>query len=1268
MSSAPNSLGRGTTGSDDDDDDNNYNDYDDNHNHTNHNNSDLNQRIAAAMIEHTRQLQRHNSAFLGRQSRKSRLRRRTVSTGGICVPVSPSSSPPPSPPSLQHHHYSIEEKKCDTSHTSHNSNTTNHNDRLPHDEQQEGDELPLLPRRRQRHSIVTTNTPTAALREPSFNMTHHHMNTGSNSTVAGSHHTTLDDHSVTPMDEMDELDYQHHAPHQQQPYTEHSPPFDEVEEGVVTTTIPISLNDDDDDDNEQHGHRPSLLWKESESYDDDIDLYMAPTDETLDVHHHHHHHQHHQQQQPYGHADDTTTHIATTHIAFNDTDGTTSLQQHWYDIDHHTNIPLDETFIDLTCVQEHDHNEDDLPPIAPVPKYGTPLSSMSVALLDRPFTPLSSSMSGQNSASAIVVEEMMMDTNLDLEETNVLNISMDSNDSSAGPIGPLIRLEQHQPLLHSNLDEISSSDETPLTGNGPLAARVHRNRTYREPKLHGYWKEQQQQQNQRQHRQKVPRRKRALRIRKVISNNDEGLPSATYQPNENSMDHILPPLIIDPDQLRSIGITAILAVCNGIGSLFLTHPESSSSSPNESPRDKTAERYKLLSNDVSDQNSTKRRAKGGSKGRKIKLEPEEMSPSDQTGNTSTSDVTPVYFEDALQRSIEAEIKAGDKRLAVPNIPIHTRHDVLDHPFADFATSDLETIDSPIVHPYNLKRTISAPVTTSAPQQQQQSRESTDRLWLDKIRAVKCSSQQPTDERYEINQPNNPLHSISESSSSVLNERKSSREKKHWLRSVTLTERFATTPDDEIIPLESNTKEKVNVGKRRILPAAARRIAALRDSKNKAMNHSKNDGRVETNPSLYSPAISSFVARDGALSPISPIMERQTRSDESSPIIHTPLAEPPALRRLNKSLEFDESFGSDFSVHVPELEEPPSLSRPPSTVLEMSEVEFSREPEGDIPPITIKSSTVPKNEIKTVASLNIESKPSADRSPMSDFLLLRLQASSSDMSSMKPKERSGSPYDDSDCSSTGELLSSLDGLVKDLDGMATSRRVERKLTSDSKTLLFPESYVPDGTCIVEDHMERSVLDIAPIGMPELLDSLNNDFGIPRGDIMISLLKSDKVEPSWMSRVDEAIWRGRTMRHQFNQSSLHTRHHELISSLPLKRRTSFCVDVDDGRVVVGIDKVTETQIAANEMLKDNEFDDGVALYEAISWSYEQYMDDMEPLDDRMDQMKSYVAMAQYNLGIIHMLRGEHDDAIEYFEQSTLLYSTSLDVGHAMHVVSR
>ena len=976
-----------------------------------------------------------------------------------------------------------------------------------------------------------------------------------------------------------------------------------------------------------------MLWKESESFDDDIDLYMAPTDEA-DVH------------------DNQTV---QPEFIISDSNNVNDDYERRYDDPITDNVPLDESLLDQTfrnkLVDNHNNknstsnkinvssdveNDDgDLPPIAPVPKYSG----------DRPFAS-----TGTTADTPIVVEDLTTtktttttttdEANFDLfEETNVLNISMDSNDSSAGPIGPLIRLEQHQPLLLNAMDDISSSDETPLAGNGPLASRIHRSRAYREPRLTGYWKEQQQQQQrQQQNRSKLSRRKRALRSRKIKPHNSPLSTSPEYQPNENSIDHILPPLIIDPEQLRSVGINAILAVCNGIGSLFLTSQESSSSSSSsssscrDSPRDsKPTDRYKLLADD---DNGIKKRSTKGAKSRKIKLEPEEMSPSDQTGNTSTSDVTPVYFEDALQRSIEAEIKAGDQRLTKANMFIQPRYDVVDHEqFANFDQSNVHVGDQA----YQLKRTISAPIPCAVPR----SRESTDRLWLDMIRAVKCGSQ-PPDKPPDGSTKVVPVISELSSSSSPL-----------W-KSDTPVERFTPTPYDESLPLE-NKSGKRHVGIRCLMPAAAKRIAARRDSKIKASNGSKVDigigGRANSH-SLYSPAISSMVGCDGGISPISPVVERQSKSNES-PIIHTPLAEPPALRRLNKSLDFDESFGPDFATSATELEEPPSLSRP--TVIDETKLS-SLEPEGDIPAISIRSG-------------NVESKPSADRSPMSDFLLLRLQTGGSDMISMKAMERSGSPYDDSDCSSTGELLSSLDGLVKDLDGMASSRRTERQLTTDSPisdARLLPELLALTGASIVDNVAALKVIDTSIVaGMPELIDPLNSDIGIPGGDIMISLLKSDKVEPTWVSRVDESIWRGRTMRRQFDTFSAHRQHYESCG-IPLRRRTSFCVDLDDGRVVVGIDEILEIQETTNELLQQDEFDDALALQDAICSSYRRHMDDMDPSDERMVQMKGYVAAAQYNLGIVHMLRGEHDDAIEYFEQSTLLYSTNRGVGHAMHIV--
>lgn len=116
---------------------------------------------------------------------------------------------------------------------------------------------------------------------------------------------------------------------------------------------------------------------------------------------------------------------------------------------------------------------------------------------------------------------------------------------------------------------------------------------------------------------------------------------------------------------------------------------------------------------------------------------------------------------------------------------------------------------------------------------------------------------------------------------------------------------------------------------------------------------------------------------------------------------------------------------------------------------------------------------------------------------------------------------------------------------------------------------------------------------------------------------------------------------------------------------RRRMSICIDVDEVRAVGGIDKLADTQDAAVDYLKYDDFDDALTLCESVNFSCETFVDEMPP--QQADKCKPCIATTLYNIGVVHMLRGEHDDALPCFEQAADLRAEYLGIGHVDHIVS-
>jgi len=183
--------------------------------------------------------------------------------------------------------------------------------------------------------------------------------------------------------------------------------------------------------------------------------------------------------------------------------------------------------------------------------------------------------------------------------------------------------------------------------------------------------------------------------------------------------------------------------------------------------------------------------------------------------------------------------------------------------------------------------------------------------------------------------------------------------------------------------------------------------------------------------------------------------------------------------------------------------------------------------------------------------------------------------------------------------------------------------------------------------------RGGVDPEPIqnGLPVLVSPLNNDMGIPKGDVLLSLLHDDDEQRTWSARVYEAVWRCRIVRRFCDTAWVRTQ----ASPSRIRGRTSVQVDADDGRVVNG--SVLEVQAAAMHHLKYDELEDALDLYHDILERYYTFSEDLHNRQEagskssmrRLSEFRPFIGLALYNLGIVHMLRGEFQMACQIFDRA-------------------
>lgn len=242
--------------------------------------------------------------------------------------------------------------------------------------------------------------------------------------------------------------------------------------------------------------------------------------------------------------------------------------------------------------------------------------------------------------------------------------------------------------------------------------------------------------------------------------------------------------------------------------------------------------------------------------------------------------------------------------------------------------------------------------------------------------------------------------------------------------------------------------------------------------------------------------------------------------------------------------------------------------------------------------------------------------------------------------------------------TDNLLGSLQVLMDDLDDMARKRSIRVK----------PDQSTSFHSCVssVQDGLNSSMMstrgyaspsksvDTLQDGLPFRINMLNNDLGIPIGDVIISLLNEEDADKSWVARVNEAVWRCRIVRRNCDTKWLKGKLKKNRDSSGLDKSSSFA-NSGDSRILEK--SIQEIQAAAIQHLKYDELNDAVCLYTEILDRYMSYIPTMQALPDsnyKLRHLGVYIGIAKYDLGVINMLRGEFVIACGLFEKAATMLS--------------
>ena len=376
---------------------------------------------------------------------------------------------------------------------------------------------------------------------------------------------------------------------------------------------------------------------------------------------------------------------------------------------------------------------------------------------------------------------------------------------------------------------------------------------------------------------------------------------------------------------------------------------------------------------------------------------------------------------------------------------------------------------------------------------------------------------------------------------------------------------------------------------------------------------------------------------------SPLSEPPSlRKDMAGRHATSPLSEPPSLRKGGNSPDAPRVFFIN-DIQSSKIQSPTLVVRSPTQL--QTPCQPDQAEEGQLP--SLRKNWWKSDDEKTTETAVATTTSQPTKRPDPDAI-----------------------YEDGSNTCPEILKCALQSVAQDFDGM--SPRILKPV--DSNDSPEPAQSVLSGSSAVSgSRQSRGSRDPEAItdGLPELLRPLNNDIGIPMGDVMISLL-NDSDDRSWERRVHEAIWRCRTMRRNCDTTWLRDQFSRQDGQ-PARGRSSVRVDADDARVLGGITSVSASQVAAVQHLKYDELDDALALYEDIIDRYFTFSEDhVKNISDPTSQQtltrfRPHIGSALHNIGIINMLRGDFDQAFKFLDRAVSNRTNDLGAGHPDHLAS-
>lgn len=1009
-------------------------------------------------------------------------------------------------------------------------------------------------------------------------------------------------------------------------------------------------------------------------------------------------------------------------------------------------MPLDELILDRwnrrSSTNNKENNDEGTCPLLNVTEK-EPVAKM----LD--LTETSASFEGDTAATledeedkektAIVINEKVRNSTLPLEPRTML---MDPSESNLPSLSLELNclpqaFEQHKPLLEEGFP---SSDGTPFSNQErvvricrPSHFQHRRDRLYNEKSLPEYWK------------------KQSLKSRKLLqrSMHKSKRMAATMMKSrdrsliaERALSDSLLSESFDHYHLKSIGVKTIATVCNGVGSLFHgeTLPEQSKRrkeayvklSPDDSPtnRSRQCSKSSSLSSPIIPESKTDSEISSDSMDRRFSVP--RRSHNVDVDTEHSDEATPMYFAEALERSIEAEDGQQDTpphqwKSTSANSEACCSSTASSFPFDDTHNESSQT------NKYSLwleivKNEVSklkneqsendyVPSKAGSSRSMSIKPKPSDALKLGgsesttfsgwslvndlRRRSTNMYKQATSSSTEELG--TSVFSSISEDGSEDMRllsvtPRHKKRTEQTDLRSCRTEKTAALTPLSEPPTLrhigdgrqvEWSTFNPILLRKR--LASNQDRFPYLKDTEESLaikrapvapypmsdFLYSRLQFSESNNSSLVADSLGAKSDKRSTLSPNTPPTPKihsvtSTNHIRSTTAISSPTVKNTSNPSFDASVVHDKCDGNDKSdSFFPNTKDTSDAS---SGIVGSTTVDPN--PSFEISLKSNFSSPMPESPLRKTHYMTHPIFDNVEKSDygcgLPDFQASRIQDASNPSFDAFNKSHqfkcvAASPKSkDLSCNglTTEELLDSLDDMVKDLDNLTSDDRLERALPSSSIPHGSPSSFgsTKKKICTVatDEYSDGDSESLGLSDVPVLISSINNDIGIPKGDVMLSLLNNE----SMASSVDEAIWRCRTMRRQCDTRWLEYNARRVTKGAGTRKQGSLCIDVDDVRVQGA--SVLEIEKAAIEHIRHDDFDDALTLYEEILLAYKKAVEESHS-ECEHQKYKEHIGVAHHNLGIVNLLLGEHQVACFHFESATAERAQCLGAGHPDHLVS-